>query len=232
MKKAMEPERPSLRKIVMIMQSAEGEIVEWTARQARKRLPDGQRILTVRLSPRDIRGVALLVAERPKASADEQWIYLPMLKRVRRILPVSAFESFMGTDFTYADLGLVNLRDRSFEMLAEETVGDTPTYKIEEVPKDQRYYSRIVTWVAKETMLPLRRDFYDSGNRLWKRERVEDWSVIDGVPTMLRIRVEDLQEHTNTEQRITEVRYDERIPDRLFDPIQLPKAASSPIWSG
>jgi hypothetical protein len=231
MKRALEPERPSLRTIVMIMHDPLSEPVEWTTRQARKHLAEGNAFLTVRLRPDDVKGVALLVLEHRSQKRDAQFVYLPAVRRVREVLPVSAYEAFLGTDLTYADLGLFNLRDRTFTLLGEETVGHTPAYKIDEVPVDKRYYSHIVTWIAKDTMLPLRRDFYDPANDLWKSERVEDSAIVDGVPTILRLRMEDYEAHTSTEMRTTDVQYDAKLPDALFDVANLPKAAANPIWA-
>jgi hypothetical protein len=187
-------------------------------RQARKRLTDGNAILTVILEPDDVKGVGLLMREQ-KDRPDEQWMYLPATRRVRKILPVSAYESFVGSDFTFADLGFVNLRDRKFSLLGEETIAETPAYKVQEVMAGPHYYySRIVSWVAKDTMLPLERDYYDAANQLWKTELYQDTAVISGVPTVLRIRMEDKFQGASIELRVSEVGYDATIPDDLFDP--------------
>jgi Outer membrane lipoprotein-sorting protein len=231
MKAVLEPERPSTRKIVLAMLAADGSTTEWTARQARKRLPDGSRILTVILEPDDVRGVGLLIREH-KDHPDEQWMYLPLIRRVRKMAPVGAYESFLGTDFTLADLGFVNLRDRKFSLLGEETFAERPAYKVQEVLAGrQYYYSRIVSWIAKDTMLPLRRDYYDVANELWKTELYQDAAVINGVPTVLRIHMEDKQQNTSTELRVSEVQYDAAVPDDLFDAQHLPEASKHPLWA-
>jgi len=231
MKAALEPDRPSTRTLVLATQAEDGSTVEWTARQARKKLPDGNRILTVILEPDDVKGVAFLIWERA-GRPDEQWIYLPTVRRVRKLVPVSAYESFLGTDFTFADLGFVDLRDRKFSLLGEEPVAGVPAYKIREVLAGPVfYYSHIVTWVAKDTMLPLRRDYYDAGNRLWKTELYQDIATIDGTPTVLRLRMEDKTSNTSTELRVSRVRYDAAIPDELFDPQKLPGTSKNPLWT-
>jgi hypothetical protein len=256
MKAALEPERPSIRTLVLVMGSADGaatqpttrqkevrdelgqgtgspdsSTTEWTARQARKKLPDGNRILTVLLAPDEVKGVAFLIWER-KGGPDEQWLYLPAVRRVRELTPVSAYEPFLGTDFTFADLGFVNLRDRKFSLLAEETFAGAPAYKVQEtLARPVFYYSRIVTWVAKDSLLPLRRDYYDAANRLWKTELYQDIATIDGTPTVLRIRMEDKISDTSTELRVSQVRYDATIPDELFDPQKLPQASKHPLWT-
>jgi hypothetical protein len=231
MKAALEPDRPSTRTIVLGIRAADGSATEWTARQARKHLPDGNRILTVILEPDDVKGVGLLIREQ-KDHPDEQWMYLPVIRRVRKIVPVGAYESFLGTDFTLADLGFVNLRDRKFSLLGEETVAETPAYKVQEVMAGPHfYYSRIVSWVAKDSMLPLERDYYDAANQLWKTELYQNTTVINGVPTVLRIRMDDRLQNTSTELRVSEVRYDAAIPDELFDAQTLPEASKHPLWA-
>ncbi len=229
-KAMLEPDRASTRTLVMTTR-AEGETVEWKAHQARKKLADGNRILTVMSAPDEMKGVALLIWERQEA-ANAQWIYLPTLRRVRKILPVSVYESFLGSDFTFADLGFVELRDRDLRLLGEEKLMETPAYKIQETLASQKYYySRIVTWVAKDSMVPLRRDFYDQANALWKTELFQDVAVIDGTPTVLRIGVEDKLIDSSSELRVSEVRYDAPVPDELFDPQKLSAVSKHPFWT-
>lgn len=231
MKAALEPERPSIRTIVLATRGADGSTVEWTAGQARKRLPDGNWILTVLLAPDDVRGVGLLIREHGDRP-DEQWMYLPQIRRIRKLVPVGAYESFLGSDFTLSDLGFVNLPDRKFSLLGEQTLAEKPVYKVQEVLTGSHpYYSRVVSWVAKDTMLPLRRDFYDVANQLWRTQLYEDVAVVDGVPTVRRIRMDDTQQNTSTELRISDVRYDAAIPDELFDPQRLPEASKQPLWA-
>ena len=228
MKDSIEPARPSRSRMVITVHS-EGETVEWTGHQARKQLADGKHILTVILEPESVRGVALLVWE-PKDQPEVQWIYLPAVRRVRKLIPVSAFESFFNTDFTFYDLGFIALNDRGFALLGEDTEGSRRVYKVQEVPRNPYYYSRVVTWVAEDSFLPLHRDYYDGAGALWKIERFENVTTIDGVPTPLRIVMEDKQAGTSSELRFSSVRYDVAVPDELFDPKNLPKAAAHPSW--
>lgn len=228
MRAALDPSRPSTRKVVITVRS-EGESAEWTAYQARKEFPAGKRILTVILDPESVKGVALLIWEQ-KGRPEAQWMYLPVARRVRKIGPVSAYESFLNTDFTYYDLGFIGLHDRGFTYLGEETHTGVKVYKVQEVPSNPFYYSRVLAWIAADTFLPIQRDYYDPANALWKTERFEDRTVIDGVPTVLRMVMEDKQAGTSSELRVSDVRYDAKIPDELFDPTYLPKAASHPVW--
>jgi hypothetical protein len=154
---------------------------------------------------------------------------MPLLRRVRELAGVDASEHFLGTDFTYADLGFVRLHPQ-YRLLGEEDRGGKQTYKIEEsAPQERAYYSRVITWVSKDLLLPVQRDYYDVAGRLWKTEVFEE-ETIDGVPTPLRMQMEDLQGKSCTDLRVSDVRYDVDVPDALFDPMELSVAASSPAW--
>jgi outer membrane lipoprotein-sorting protein len=230
MKAALEPARPSTRRFDMVIRSPEGDVTRWMARQARKHLPDGNRILTVMLAPDTVRGVALLIKERPGRS-DVQWLYLPSVRRVRKLLEPTRFESFLGTDFTYADLGFVNLSFSRFTLLGVGPYRGKHAYEVQEVPRNRWYYSRIVTWIATDSMLPLERDYYDPTGALWKTEYFENVTVIDGVPTPLRVRMVDNEEGGSTELDVSKVRYDIQIPDALFAPDHLRAVATHPFWA-
>jgi hypothetical protein len=171
---------------------------------------------------------ALLIWERSDQE-DTMWLFSPTIQRVRGIIPVDAYEHFLRTDFTFSDLGFVSRRGQ-YRLLGGEEHAGTHAYKIEESPKEQWYYSRILTWVAADSLLPLQRDYYDRAGRLWKSEYFEQVTVIDGIPTPLRIRMHDLQADSTTELQMSEVRYDVEVPDALFDPEQLRAAVTSPLW--
>jgi hypothetical protein len=229
MKEAFEPVRPSIRKVDITMTS-EGETIHWVAREAMKQFPDGKRMVLVMLKPKEVEGNAYIIWE-PKEKLSAVWTYMPVLRRVRELVGVDAYEHFLGADFTYADLGFVRLHPQ-YRLLGEEDHGGQKTYKIEEnVPAERAYYSRVITWVSKDSMLPIQRDYYDVAGTLWKTETFEE-AIIDGAPTPIRIQMKDLLGKSSTELRVSDVRYNVEVPDALFDPMKLPTAASSPVWQG
>jgi len=227
MKEIFEPVRPSIRKVDITM-TDEGGTNHWVAREARKQFPDGKRMVMVMVEPPDVKGNAYIIWE-PKDKPSVVWTYLPFLRRVRELTNVDAYEHFLGTDFTYADLGFIRLHPQ-YRLVGEEDHRGKKTYKIEEtVPKERAYYSRVITWVAKDSLLPVQRDYYDVAGTLWKTELFEE-EKIDGVPTPIRIQMKDLLGKSSTELHVSDVRYNVEVPDALFDPIKLPTAASSPVW--
>jgi outer membrane lipoprotein-sorting protein len=157
------------------------------------------------------------------------WIYLSALQTTRGIVPVDVYERFLGSDFTYSDLGFVSRRG-TYRLLGEEVHNGVRAYKVEEVPKEQWYYARIVTWVSADSLLPLQRDYYDRAGRLWRTAIFDQVAVVDGIPTPLRIRMLDKQQNRSTEFQVSGVRYDVDVPDTLFDPQRLAQAVTSSLW--
>jgi hypothetical protein len=227
MKNTTEPTK-GLRKVI-ITTKTDGESIQWSAAQASSATADGKRMLLVLLDPPDLKGTAVLVAEAKERPAP-MWVYVPMIRRVRKLVGPDAYEHFLGTDFTFADLGFVRLTSK-YKLLGEEDKAGRPAYKIEETrPQDQFAYSRIIVWVAQDTYVPLQRDYYDVAGNLWKTETIES-TVVDGVPTALHVVMKDVQSNETTELEISAVHYSEKVPDALFDPTQLRDASTSPVWS-
>ncbi len=228
MEKVFAPERPTVRKIEM---AVSGEIrlnTRWVARKATKMFPKGMRTLLVLVDPRDVRGNALLVQDR-KDQEDARWVYVPTVRRVRMILPINAYEPFLDSDFTYADLGFLDAPG-SYKLLGEEERAGEKAYKVDFTPEADWYYSHIVTWISKENHLPLERNYFDVPRELWKKETFEKVTIVNGIPTPMRIRMKDIRNLTESVFEIIEVRYDIGVPDDLFDPAGLSKASESPFW--
>lgn len=221
------PEKPSLRKLTVRISGTFGEASQWICGQARKKMPEGGRMVTTVLAPADSKGIAWLVQEG--AGGSVQWAYEPMIRRVRKLFPLPGYEAFLGSDFTYADLGLVD-EQPTYSFLGEEQHDGVAAYKIQAVPKSQWYYARIVTWIAKDSGFPLERQFYDPANQLWKIQRFVQVTAVDGIPTVLEMSMEDKQAGTRTDIDVSEVRYGVDIPDTLFDPMALPKTATASVW--
>jgi hypothetical protein len=229
MKAALEPSRPSVRRLDISISAEGGDTTRYTAGQARKIRPDGSWILTVLLAPDGTRGIATMMQERPHEE-DVLWLYLPAVRRVRKIVPAGRYEAFVHSDFTYADLGFVDAR-ATYRLLPPAKRDGATLYILQETPRDRWQYARIVDHVAPDTWLPVRREFYDPSNTLWKIEELDDVTTIDGVPTATRIRMQDVQQGGSSEIAITGVRYDVDVPDALFDPQHLPDAVSSTAWA-
>ncbi len=136
--------------------------------------------LTVFLSPENVRNTRFLSMEQDGGTT-EQWIYLPALKRSRRIGSSEEGGSFMGSDFSYSDMASTTYDENEAQhvLLSE----DQKSWRIQSTPYDRKTYGKTITTVQKDTYLPLRVEFYDpEGKTLVKTLITEETDTIDGKP--------------------------------------------------
>ena len=122
----------------------------------------GDKSLFVFDEPRDVRGTALLVhAHRDRA--DDQWLYLPALKRVKRISSSNRSGSFMGSEFAYEDLSPPEVEKFTYRYLRDEPCGDLTCTVCERFPVDKKAsgYSRQVIWQDKDELRTWKVEYYD-----------------------------------------------------------------------
>jgi len=227
MKQALEPPRAMAAQLSFTV-GADQEKSTLTLGMARAKHTVATRLLLVGLSPADVRGTAYLIEDGSSDTAS-QWVYMPFIRRVRKIVAPEAFRAFLNSDFTYSDLGFVDL-NAAYTLLGTETIDGNTAYRIQSVPKQQWYYGKIVTLVDGRTFLPIEREYYDLNGTLWKKERWEHITVIDGAPTPVQITMQDVQGNTTSSITFTEIRYDADVPDSMITPDALPQAANAPVW--
>jgi outer membrane lipoprotein-sorting protein len=203
----------------MVMATKRGDEVSRTIVTYRKKLGDESKSLIFFREPEDVAGTGLLAWSTE--SGAEQWLYLPDLGRVRQINANAQGESFMGTDFTYADLGETDVDARTHELAGEEIMEGQPTYKIESVPKVAGAYSKVITWVSRETFLPVRIDYYDTAGALLKQGSFRDVRPVKNVPTAFAIAMTNVQTGHRTELSLLEMNCDLGLDDALFTERQL-----------
>ena len=129
---------------------------------------DGDKGLTIFDEPRDVKGTAFLSYSHV-TGADDQWLYLPALKRVKRISSRNKSGPFMGSEFAYEDLSSFEIEKYAFRYLREETIGELTTYVVEQIPVDKRSgYTKQLVWVDKTEYRPIKTEFYDRKGALLK----------------------------------------------------------------
>lgn len=114
---------------------------------------DGDKSLIVFDSPRDVRGVAVL-SHAHKVGSDEQWLYLPALKRVKRVASKNRTGPFLGSEFSLEDLSFQEVEKYSYEYLREEKLNGKETYVIKRIPLDPYSgYTKQIVWISKSNYL-------------------------------------------------------------------------------
>jgi hypothetical protein len=225
MKRALEPDRASIRTIEMVIRGPDGADVRWSARQARRYIDGSHGIVTALVGPESVRGFALL-ALRGKDSKETLWMYAPLVRRVRRLVGIDRFQPFLGSDFSIGELASFDVVDRNYELAGEEEIDGVAAHKIVERVAEPTPYSRIETWVSVDRHLPILRRYYDRAGELWKVARFDDVAVIDGVPTVLHATTKDEQAGGSSEMKVSEVKYDSEVSAKLFEPAELGNAAA------
>ncbi len=129
---------------------------------------DGDKTMIVFVEPRDIQGTALLTFTH-REGQDDQWLYLPALRRVKRIASNNKSGPFMGSEFAYEDIASQEVDKYAYKYLGEEDLDGVQTVSIERYPVDPRSgYTRQIVWYDLDEYRPLRIDFYDRKNDLLK----------------------------------------------------------------
>ena len=126
--------------------------------------------------PPDVAGTAILQVEHSDGD-DDLWIYLPALKKARRLVASNKKDSFVGSDFSYADIAIPKVDAYHHTLRGTEQVDGMNCYVIESTPasdavRSNNGYSRKVTWVRTDNFLETKVEYYDLANRRLKTQRV------------------------------------------------------------
>lgn len=137
---------------------------------------DGDKSLSIFDRPKDVEGTAFLSFSHATGN-DDQWLYLPALKRVKRISTSNKSGPFMGSEFSYEDISSQEVEEYTYKWLRDEQLNGVDTYVVEQVPVDGNSgYSRLVTWVDQAEFRPLKVEFYDRRGSLLKTLTYEGYN--------------------------------------------------------
>jgi outer membrane lipoprotein-sorting protein len=139
-------------------------------------LDDGDKTLTIFDRPRDVQGTALLSFSH-RVGSDDQWLYLPALRRVKRIASNNKAGPFMGSEFAYEDISSQEIaKYTDYRFIGEEDVDGVATFSVERVPVDENSgYTRQIVWFDQTEFRVMKVDFYDRRNTLIKTLTYSDY---------------------------------------------------------
>jgi outer membrane lipoprotein-sorting protein len=163
------------------------------------------------VSPPDVRDVGFLTL-----SDEQMYLYLPEFRRIRRIASHNKSDQFMGSDFSYEDLGVASFQKYyEAEILSEQE--DSWVLKLSKKPDADKPYEKIEMWVSKESNLPTKMKLYDSSGNLWKEELQENKSF-DSYWIPVKITMKNLKEESWTELTMKEIQTDQGLDSEIFTP--------------
>ncbi len=125
--------------------------------------------------PSDVRSTAILINsyDEAKKSEDDTWLYIPALRKVKRLASRNKQGRFVGSEFIFADMERLHLADYQYELLEEDTINERAVFKVDAIASSDKTtektgYSRRVIWVDTERFVVLREQYFDAQGVLLK----------------------------------------------------------------
>ena len=191
---------------------------------------EGDRSIIIFSQPRDVRGTALLTHSKIEPDDDLQWIFLPAVKRVKRISSSNRTGKFVSSEFSYEDLGSEEVADNKHIWLENANCAHESTLicaAVESRPKNKRSgYSKRVSFIDLEEYRVHQIDFYNRRGDLEKSLKFQDYKQYEGrfwrAHTML---MDNMQTGKSTRLSWADYSFRQGLTERDFTPQGLPKAS-------
>ncbi len=179
---------------------------------------DSEKTVMAFLEPSDVKGVGYLAWGYDEIGKDDDtWLYLPALKKSRRISGSSRNDDFMGSDFTYDDMGDREVEEDTHTLKGEETLDGQKCWVVESVPKEKdSAYSRKVVRIRQDNFMVVFVEYFDRQNRLQKVLHLEDIKKIDDIWTAGTMTMENVQNKHKTILRFEDIAYNIPVKDNFF----------------
>jgi len=176
-------------------------------------------------TPKDVQGVGYLMFDYPEDAKgnkknSDNWLYMPAMKKTRRIASsgTEGEGQFMGTDFTYEDMGERAISKDNYTLLGEETVDGVACYKVECVSKaGTEKDPRRIVYCGKDDFIMRKVEFYDRQNNLHRVLTTSGLKTIGGYKVNTIMKMENVQSGTWSSLEMKNIVYDNaQIDDNIF----------------
>ncbi len=178
------------------------------------------------LYPGDVKGTGFLTWDYDdQKKDDDKWLYLPAMKKTRRISGSSAKQDyFMGSDFTYDDMGRHNVDEDNHNLLGEEVLDGKKCWKLESTPKDSRtIYSKKISFIRQDCLIPVRVEYYDKMNKLHRLLIMSEIQEVSGFWVPLKMEMTNVQTEHKTVLEISRPEYNIKVEESQFNVTTLEK---------
>ena len=189
--------------LTMVLRNAAGQESSRSLRIATLEKPDetvGDKSLVVFSTPRDIEGTALL-SHAKILDPDDQWLYLPALKRVKRIASSNKSGPFVGSEFAFEDFTAIELNKFAYSLIGDEACGALHCDVLERLPQyENSGYTKQIAWVDQQDYQIRKVEFYDRRGDLLKVLTLDDYRQYDnGVWRAHRLSMANVQTNKQTD---------------------------------
>ena len=169
--------------------------------------------------PADVKGTGFLTWDyNDDSKTDDRWLYLPAMKKTRRISGTSAKkEYFMGSDFTYDDMGNRDVNADIHQLLREESFNGQTCWVIESIPKENDgMYSKNISWIRKDNYMAVKVEYYDLQGSFVKLLEVNEIKKVDGFWAATEMIMTNHQRNHKTILRLESIAYNVPINKSVF----------------
>lgn len=153
------------------------------------------------LSPAEVKGTGILIFDN-ETKSDDMWIYLPAMRKTRRIVSSEKSKGFMGSEFSNADMTAPAIDDFTYEVLGSELLSGQDCWKVESIPvsmdkEDEYGYSRVVTWIGKNDYIVRRTKYYDYDGEHFKTINTLNFKLLDKTGNKYMVTEMLAENHSN-----------------------------------
>lgn len=221
-------------KVMMTLTDKHGKARVREAVIYRKYIGEEKRTVLFYLQPRNVKDTAFLTYDYPQADVDDdQWLYLPALRKSRRISASDRGDYFLGTDLSYEDMkkeGKFDLQDYHFQTLGFESVNGHKRLLLESTPRSEAIarelgYGKVQAWIDPDNWIIMKAQYWDTGMNLLKTLELEDVRQVDGIWTRHDLKIQNHKTGHTTQWHLSEVDYSTPIRDSLFNRNSLKRGA-------
>jgi hypothetical protein len=185
-----------------LVTTSEGKSKEQVLSSTSKKVDGKSRALARFSAPAGVAGVAVLTLEGAPGEGDDVALYLPKLKRVRKVAKTDRGKAFMDTDFAYADIAGNDTKDEDLKRLADEKVEGRPCFVLEGKASDTSPYGTVRLWVDQQTYVTMKVEYQDKAGKPFKRYRTLKLKAFKDRTLAAESVMENLQSGSKTEMTV------------------------------
>lgn len=210
----------------MVLRNRQGQVSERAIRVRNLEVQgDGDKSLTIFDHPADVKGTAFL-SYTHATKPDDQWLYLPALKRVKRIASANKSGPFMGGEFAYEDISSQEVEKYRYKYLKDDVIEGQDAFVVERIPQYQHSgYTKQIAWFDKEHYRILKVEYYDRKGSHLKTLDMKDYKqFLDRYWRAMRMDMVNHQNGKRTTLTWRDYRFKDGLSDRDFDRNSLKRA--------
>jgi len=175
------------------------------------------------LAPADVKGTGFMTFDYRKKD-DDKWLYMPALRKTRRIVSSENAKSFMGSEFSYADMTPLTIENFTYKILGEEEINDIQCRTIEIIPKDddiadENGFSKKISYIGKQDFVIRKAEYFDLDKELHKEFTVHEIKEIDPENNkyrLIQMVMKNVQNGRQSIMKVEKIQFTPKVKDEYF----------------